>query len=244
VSVSGPSGNDSAQISLVPASIDLLWEADSYVPPFYLGRALPGSNSMIRVLAIPHFVQQNGSELASSDIDFTWKLNGAVLEAQSGVGESSVVVPAAILYGSDTVTVDAFASGSSLSGEATVSVRTADPQLVLYEDSPLFGIMYHQALSQSSNAGEAETSFAAVPYFTETSSPNDPALAYEWSVDGSPVTADPQDPSEVTINAQSQGTAQIGLSLSNPSDPFFSANGSWQVAFSAGSIGSGANLFQ
>ncbi|HTR18534.1 MAG TPA: hypothetical protein VMH91_00955 [Candidatus Paceibacterota bacterium] len=242
VSVSGGSGNDSAEVVLVPTSIDLLWEADSYVPPFYLGRALPGSGSAIRLLAIPHFVRPDGSEVASSGITYTWKVNGAVLKAQSGVGESSVVVPAAILYGSDTVTVDAATTG--FSGEASVVVRTGDPQLVLYDDSPLFGILYHRALGSSSGAAEAVTSFAAVPYFVDAPSPNDPNLAYAWSVNGSAVTADPQDPSELTINAQSQGIAQVELSVSKPSDPFFSASGAWQVAFSAAGAGAGGtNVF-
>ena len=52
VSVSGDSGSDSASLSLIPASLDLLWEANSYVPPFYQGRALPGSGSTIRVMAL------------------------------------------------------------------------------------------------------------------------------------------------------------------------------------------------
>ena len=243
VSVSGASGSDSTEVSLVPTSIDLLWEADSYVPPFYLGRAMPGSGSTIRLLAIPHFILPDGSEAPLSNIDFTWKVNGAVLEAQSGVGESSATVPAAILYGSDSVTVDAQTTGGTLNGEASISIRTQDPELVLYDDSPLFGIMYHRALSSSSGAGEAETSFAGVPYFAEAVSPNDPRLTYSWNVNGSPVVADPQDQSEITISAQSQGTAQISLSLSNSSDPFFSADGSWQVAFSASAVGAGGNVF-
>jgi hypothetical protein len=243
VAVSGNSGNDSAQLSLVPTSIDLLWEADSYVPPFYEGRALPSSGSMIRVLAIPHFVGSNGP-VPASEIDFTWKLNNAVDEAQSGIGESSAVFPAAVLYDSDTIVVDAQTPDGSISGEATISIRTGDPVLVLYEDSPLFGIMYHLALGQSSAAGESETSFAAVPYFASAASANDPALAYDWTVNGSAVATDPQDPSEITVNAQSAGVAQLGLIVTKPSDPFFSANGSWAVSFASGSGSSQNNPFQ
>lgn len=232
VSVSGPSGNDSASLTMIPTSIDLLWEADSYVPPFYKGRAAPGSNSTIRVLAIPHFIDASGDAVPSSDIDFTWKLNGATDEALSGVGESSASFPAAVLYDSDTIDVVARTENGSLSGEASATIRTGDPELVLYEDDPLFGIMYHQALSQSSTASESETSFAAVPYFANTTSANDPSIAYDWTVNGSSVAPDPEDPSEITINAQSSGVADVTLSLSDPSDPFFSASGEWQIGFS------------
>jgi hypothetical protein len=234
VSVSGGSGSDSTQLSIVPTSVDLLWESDSYTPPFYQGRALPTSGSMIRVLAIPHFIGPDGTAIAPSDIDFTWKLNNAVDEAGSGVGESSAVFPAAILYGTDQIVVDAQTPDGSISGEASISLRTQTPDLVLYEDSPLFGIMYYQALGQSSVASEAETSYAAVPYFASAASANDPSLAYAWSVGGSPVATDSQDPSEITIDARSSGVAQIGLTLTEPADPFFSATGAWAISFSNG----------
>lgn len=232
VSVSGASGNDSATLSIVPASLDLLWEADSYVPPFYKGRAAPGSSSSIRVVAVPHFISTSGASIPSSSIDFTWKLNGAMQKAQSGLGESSAVFPAAVLYDSDEIDVVARSADGSLSAEADVTVPTQDPQLVLYEDNPLFGVMYHQAISQSSAAPESETSFAAVPYFANATSANDPSLSYQWSVNGSTVATDAQDPSEVTINAQSSGLANVALSIDNISDPFFSASGSWQIQFS------------
>lgn len=243
VSVSGASGNDSAEVTIIPTSIDLLWEASSYVPPFYQGRALPASGSSIRVLAVPHFEDATGAAVSPSDIDFTWKLNNAVDESQSGIGESSAVFPAATLYGTDTIVVDARTPDGSLTGEATLSLRTQSPQLVLYEDSPLFGVMYYDALSQSTVASESETSFAAVPYFAAALSANDPALSYSWNVNGSPVSTDPQDPSEITINAQAAGTAQIQLSLEKPSDPFFSASGAWAISFSTGGAAK-ASVFQ
>ncbi|MDR3570723.1 MAG: hypothetical protein P4L81_00790 [Candidatus Pacebacteria bacterium] len=242
VSVSGPSGSDSASLALVPTSIDLLWEGDSYVPPFYKGRAVPGSNSSIRVLAIPHFITTSGKGVASSNIQFTWSVNGAVDRAQSGVGESSAIFPAAVLYGNDTIDVVARSTDGSLSGEASIVVPTQNPQLVLYEDNPLFGIMYHRPLSQSSTANESETSFAAVPYFSNAKSANDTSLAYNWTVNGSAVAADPKDPSEITITTKSAGIANIALSIVNAFDPFFSASGSWQVSFT-GASGTGSDQF-
>jgi len=243
VSVSGVSGSDSTQLSIAPTSIDMLWEAVSYTPPFYQGRAVPTSGTTIRVLAIPHFVGPNGA-IPASGITFTWKLNSAVDRAQSGVGESSAVFPAAVLYDTDNITVDAQTPDGSISGEGTLSIRTGDPELVLYEDSPLFGLMYHQALGASNTAAESETTFAAVPYFANADSANDPDLAYTWSVNGSPVATDAKDQSEITVDAQSAGVARIRLNISKLSDPFFGADGSWAVSFSAASGSSQNNVFQ
>lgn len=231
VSVSGASGSDSTSIAIVPTSIDLLWEADSYIPPFYKGRAVPGSGSSIRALAIPHFIDGSGNGVPSSNIDFTWSVNGAVDRSQSGLGESSATFPAAILYGNDVVTVVARTVDGSLSGEASATVETQAPQLALYEDSPLFGVLYYKPVSQTSLASESETTFAAVPYFANARSANDPSLSYQWAVNGSNVASDSQDPSEITISAQSSDTADVTLSISDPSDPFFSASGEWHIGF-------------
>ena len=231
VSVSGPSGSDSTEVSIAPTSMDLLFEASTYVPPLYLGRALPSSGSAIRVLAVPHFIRPDGSSIPSSDIIFTWKNNGATLASLSGIGENSAVIPAAILFGSDAITVDARSFDGSLSGEASLSVRTQDPQLLLYEVSPLFGVMYHRAMGQIGTASESESSFAAIPYLANARGPNDSRLAYDWSVNGASIAADAQNPNEVTIAAQGPETAQIDLSISNPSDPFVSASGEWNISF-------------
>lgn len=237
VSVSGASGSGSAQIDLTPAPIDLLWEADSYTPPFYEGRALPTSGSKIRVLAIPHVTHADGSPVPASALDFTWKVNGAILLAQSGIGANFITIPAAILYGSDTIIVDVRAADGSQGGEASAVVRTGNPQLLLYINSPLFGIMYHRALGESGNAGDSEIAFTAIPYFINSASPRSAALAYTWSIDGTGATTDPNDPNEFTVRARAPGSAQIGLSVAKPNDPFVSADGSWTVSFG----GSGAN---
>ncbi|HVU85592.1 MAG TPA: hypothetical protein VHC50_12165, partial [Puia sp.] len=40
--------------ALHPAVMDLLWQAeDSYVPPFYRGKALPGPDTFVKVVAMP-----------------------------------------------------------------------------------------------------------------------------------------------------------------------------------------------
>jgi len=42
------------EIVIEPAQLDILWEStDSYVPPFYEGKALPSIESTIKVVALP-----------------------------------------------------------------------------------------------------------------------------------------------------------------------------------------------
>ena len=44
-----------------PSEVKLLWQAiDSYIPPFYKGKALPSSEGLLKFVAIPNLKDQNG----------------------------------------------------------------------------------------------------------------------------------------------------------------------------------------
>src|SRR3989344_1793140 len=37
------------QVVLIPTEMDVLWESDSFIPPFYQGRALPSAGTSVRL---------------------------------------------------------------------------------------------------------------------------------------------------------------------------------------------------
>jgi hypothetical protein len=231
-----------AQAVIAPTEVDLLFEADSYVPPFYKGRALPSANTNVIVQAIPHFVNPDGSEMAAAKLVYTWKKDGQVMGTLSGTGKSSAIIPAPLLYGSDDISVDVASADNTLSGTASVNVASVDPGVVLYEDHPLYGILYNNALRASTFIPESEMTFAAVPYFAAIGSPNDSTLQYAWNINGAAIAADPKDPSEITINANnSSGIALIGLELTDAINYFLDAKGGWSVTLS--SVSGGGDAF-
>ena len=76
-----------------------------------------------------------------------------------------------------SIALDTNGNGAYDAGVDTVYVSgTNDPVLALYEDNPLFGVMYGSAIPGTSSANESETSFAAVPYFANASSANSSSL--------------------------------------------------------------------
>jgi hypothetical protein len=227
--------------AILPSPIDLLIDSDSYVPPYYLGRALPSPGSHIRLVAIPYFKDSNGSKLSSSDIDFTWKQNGRVLGSLSGIGKSSITVPAAILYGTSNIEVDVQSVDGTSYGTALAVLPSIESTLVLYEDDPLLGITYYRALPASVIIPETEMTFAAIPYFAAVQGSNDSRLVYAWTVNGSTIKTDMTNLSEITINAKnSTGMASIGLSLTQSNNIFMSPAGSWSVMIGS----SAANAFK
>lgn len=232
--VSGPSGSVSGTITIAPASLDLLWEADSYTPPFYRGRALPSAGNAIRIAAIPHLVRTNGSSVPPADIVFTWKRDGQILENMSGRGKSSAVVEGPTLFGSTAITVDAVAADGTLQAETILRLSDATPFIGLYENHPLYGTLFGQALGASTFIPDSEMTFVAVPYFAPVKSTIDSKLQYRWTVNNQSVVADSTHVNELTINAASStGLALITLSLDHASNLFYSTDASWQVTLNS-----------
>ncbi|HWO07726.1 MAG TPA: hypothetical protein VNM40_04075 [Candidatus Paceibacterota bacterium] len=219
-----------AEAIIRPTEIDLLWEADSYVPPFYGGRTLPGTNSTIRAQAIARFRTPSGAPIDDSNIVYTWYRNDAIVA--DGRGKSSVTVSGPSLFGADTLRVVAVSADKTLSAETSVRIPAVDPFVMLHENHPLFGVLYHRSLEPGATTLETEQKVTAVPYFADIVSPGEPSLLYEWTVNGATIAPDPEEPQTLTITAEGYtGPADIELSLMSARDIFLHAVGKWQLVF-------------
>jgi hypothetical protein len=236
-------GVATTSVTITPTVVDLLWEADSYTPPFYLGRALPSAGSSVRLQAIPRF--DAGAAVPTHNIVFTWKRNGGTLSHVSGRGKSSAVIEAPYLFGADTISVEAVTVDGTIAGFASVRIPSIEPLLTLYREHPVFGRTYYSALGANTVIAESEMSFSAVPYFADTRSARDAALEYEWRVNQAEVAADGEHPNTITIDAsRSSGLARVELSLFHSNNLFLSANGVWGLTFSrAGGSAGGVDPF-
>src|SRR3990167_10337236 len=73
-------------LHLQAEEVDLLWQGNSYVPPFYEGRTLWSSQSRITFLAIPH-----GAGIGNpANLTYKWTKNGTVLGNINGVGKNTL----------------------------------------------------------------------------------------------------------------------------------------------------------
>jgi hypothetical protein len=233
VDVAAPDGSVwSAQATIAPTELDLLVSSDSYTPPFYRGRALPSAGTNLIAQALTRFERPDGTLVPDSDITYTWKRDGEVLGTLSGPGKSSAVIPVMHLFTNDVIAVDAVSSDGLLSGEASAIMPSVEPVLDLYEDHPLYGVLYNNALRTPASVSESEMAFAAVPYFAQTGNPNDTDLSYTWRVNDTPVSSSATSPSELTINADnSNGQALIDLEVTRATNFYMDARGLWNVVF-------------
>lgn len=239
VTAQTPDGaNASGTTVISPAEVDLLWESDSYVPPFYRGRALPSHGTSVRVHAIARFKPAGSAQIPENNILYTWKRNGSTVGSASGRGKSSVIFPSPALFSTDIIEVNASAIGGAGGGAARLQISSIEPVLVLYQNHPLFGIMYNKAFDGTISLSDTEATFSAVPYFAEAESPDDARLIYSWNVNGNDIPADVLKPSELTVNAEkSNGLAQIALSITHAANFAMRSSGIWRVSFETGNNG-------
>jgi hypothetical protein len=194
---------------LRPAEVALVWEGNTYVPPFYLGRALPNGESTIVVQAIPQFVDGK-STIPASELSYGWSVDGKALPSISGKGRSSMRVQATQYKYATTVSVVVSASDRSYAASAATTINHQTPFLAVYLDKPLSGVLMNEMVGASVPFSGDEMSFKAVPFFTS----NPSALTFSWTLSAQPFTLAGNDPSVATFRKTGDGTGTFPVGVS------------------------------
>lgn len=235
------SSREEASLTIKPVLIDLLYESDSYTPPFFLGRALALSPARVRVQAIPYF-RRGGSLIPIDQLDFTWRVNSTKVASVSGRGKSVALLPSPSLFATDRISVEVSADGGAYSDSASVQISAAQPLVTLHQDHPLFGVLYHQSLPSAFSLPGADASFAAVPYFAAVSMPDDIALRYVWSVNNKPVEGEVRDKMDLAQQQDAGSEFLVSLDITHTADYTYNATGKWNVSFSSSGYGPGGSI--
>ncbi len=146
-----------------PSLVNLVWEADTTIPPFYLGKALYSAGSQLTVFAFPEVIQ-NGMQVPASRLSFQWSRDGNAQVDASGLGRSSFTFMGNQLLQSETVDVDVL-SGNTTVAHGEVAVSAVQPKLIFYLRDPLRGILYNAALPGTYTLAGQEVTVHAEPYF-------------------------------------------------------------------------------
>ncbi len=154
--------SSSATLTLNPGSVDLLWEgADSHVPPFYKGRALPSTGGMIRVVAVPTIN-------APKNLSYSWSQNDNALQSESGYNKNSIEFQNSALIPTEQIAVTA--SSGAYSGNSSITIAPGNPNILSYLSTNGF-IDYANGSAGSLNTSGTGVVVHFEPYFF--SAPND-----------------------------------------------------------------------
>lgn len=195
-------GTITQTISLNPADVDLIYEAYTYSHPFYKGKNIFSSESSVMFVAIPSFVGSQGQRIPDNELIYTWKINNAVQQNISGYGKNTFITKGALIERLSRITVDVSAPNSNLVATKTIQLKSQMPELVLYENNPLLGVVYEKAVQGSFLLERPQVDFEGVPYFFSAQTKDDFALRYKWSINGVPVQTKSQDENYMVLRNQ------------------------------------------
>lgn len=208
-------GIGSALVFLIPLfslsaqEVDLLWQGETYTPPFYEGKALWSKQSLITVVAMP---QGLGNP---SGLVYKWTKNGTVLGSLSGVGKNSLRFSDTVFSKPQRIEVEIISSSEDILAESSIVITPIDAQPLIYEKNPLLGYMFHREVGNEFRLKEGEATFSAFPFFSAPPLRDGANLTYRWRTN----STDSGVGHTVTYRVPEGGggSARVGLIISNSS---------------------------
>lgn len=211
--------------TLSAQTVDLLWQGDTYTPPFYKGRTLWSNQSRISFVAMPQGLGD------STKLNYKWTKDGTVLGNINGVGRNTLSFVDSIFSRPQTVKVDILSSDKSIVlATASVFVTPISPVLAIYENNPLYGFMFHREISRTFHLQEKEVTFTVFPLFFSTFSRLDNRVGYQWSTNAG---GEMESNNSVTYRSpdNATGTSKVLVYASSTDKIIQSANNSFLVEF-------------
>lgn len=214
-----------ASLTLVPTEVHIILEANTYVPDFYKGRALPSIGSQVRTIAIV----EDGTRSAPNVYTYTWSEENTILFGGPVKGKNvyEFTMPR---YGTKRLFVDvADATGNTI-GRGAVSLVATDPEMHFYEQSPLRGLSQKVVSDPLPFIGE-ETTIYGEPYFI-SSQMNTGDASFTWKIDGVKTNQNSAVPNAITLQrVGDSGATRVSLDIiTNRQIPDF-IKGAFNIAF-------------
>ena len=162
--------------------VDLLWEALTYTPAGYPGKAMPTPQSLIKIVAFPHLFL-NGYKLSNENLIYKWSIDYKMMPSVSGTNKNTLIFSKFDFPGDEhIIKVQVTNQNNTAVAEKRIKISSAEPKILFYQEHPLEGTRYQKALKDAITFSEEEIQVRAEPYFFSRN--NIDALSYEWTIDG------------------------------------------------------------
>ncbi len=191
------------QLSVRPADVALIIEPFTTAHPFYRGGTPVSSEGRLRIVAVPD-IRTGGGRLSAENLVYTWKLGDQVLQAQSGIGKSSLTATAPVRYRDTAITLTVASVDSAYVAQATTVVAPIDPLVRIYRNDPLLGPLFENALAGTFLMDREEETYRAIPYFFSST----PSLT--WMVNSAASGGE----KDITLRSTGSGSGSANLTAS------------------------------
>lgn len=171
-------------LTFYPAEINIVWEANSYTPPFYEGNSLLSADSELTLMALPEFINQNNQLISNNNIEYTWFKNGQKLNSKSGVGQNTLTLDVDRFSNNIDISVSAQTVDSTYEAEKSISIPVFQPQVVVYKVDPLSGPNFNREVKDNVLLTGDQLVLQAEPYFFATQKLTNNNLEFLWNING------------------------------------------------------------
>jgi len=198
-------------IIISPSEVDLLWEStDSYVTPFYKGKALPSKESLVRVVAVPN------TKIPASDLVYTWRKNFTSAQGFSGYGKQSIETSLAYLDPTQKIEVSINNVSKTYSAYSSISIVPQTPMVIYYEVNPKLGLLTNISLSGVINTPDTNFELFAAPFFFSAKSVDSNELTYNWTVGNQNIDkGSVKNRVTLQFNKNESGSTQVNTEIRN-----------------------------
>lgn len=196
-----------------PGTVDLVWEADTYTPPFYQGKAVQTPGSRVRITAFANILDAKGNPIPPDNLVYSWRQGTKLLHTESGRGKQTITVKNETVVGPLAISVSVSPIDGVSGGSAKLNLQTAQPEILFYQNHPLLGILYEHALRANTTLVESEANVVAEPYFFSGTSKSGTTLSYSWLINGSPNKNLSDTGSTIVLRGNTEGAAAATIDL-------------------------------
>lgn len=209
-------GGEVKEVTIRPAKVDLIWQADTFTPPFYLGKALHSNQDPITVIAEPFFLDSKGIRINPDTLIYRWKRDDKVNGAASGYGKRTFKIVPSVLLKPSTVEVEVTSADGMYSSASSVIIPDSPTEVLAYEDHPLYGIRFQNALNgKEFEISNQEADIMAFPFFFSNQQNDTNELVYNWRLNNNPIN---QKGNEVTFRKPDgigSGRSAVSVDIKN-----------------------------
>lgn len=204
----------SRTLTFTPTDVAIIWQANTYTPPLYAGKALFSDQASLTASAVPDFISK-GKRIPKENLVYAWSLDGNPLLSKSGYGKHTITVFGDNLGSKQTLSLSVSSTDGTLQGLGSVNIDPQTPKIMFYENHPLFGTLFNVALENTFTMKNTEVSIVGSPYFFSDTDPFN-LLQFDWTVNREPASAS-TNKNVITLRNDSgaTGTSLLGLQVVN-----------------------------